>query len=40
MSDILAIFGILFFLGLSYPGLLLTWKLLFPELVDRAQVRK
>ena len=39
MSDILAIFGILLFLGLSYPGLLLTWRLLFPNLVSRAQTR-
>ena len=38
MADILAAFGILIFLSLSYPGLLLTWKLLFPDLVHRAQI--
>lgn len=39
MADILAIFGILLFLGIAYPGLLTTWWLLFPNVVSRAHQR-
>jgi len=39
MADITAIFGILIFLGISYPGLLFAWKLLLPKIVERGQVR-
>lgn len=39
MSDVLAIFGILILLGLTYPGMLTTWRLLFPSTVERACLR-
>jgi hypothetical protein len=39
MSDILAVFGILFLLGTAYPGLLLFCWLLFPTLTERARQR-
>src|SRR3989304_3726282 len=39
MSDILAIFGVLIGLGLTYPGMLTTWRMLFPSLVLRSCLR-
>jgi hypothetical protein len=39
MADISAIFGILLFLGLCFPGLLTALWLLFPATVERARTR-
>src|SRR3990172_838496 len=39
MSDILAIFGVLIVLGLTYPGMLTTWRMLFPSVVLRSCLR-
>ena len=39
MADISAIFGSLLFVGISFPGLLTSWWLLFPATVQRAQTR-
>lgn len=39
MSDVMAIFGILLFLGIVFPGMLTTWWLLFPKVVERAKIR-
>ncbi len=39
MADMTAIFGTLLALGITYPGLLSTWWLLFPERVERARQR-
>ena len=39
MSDIYANFGILIALGITYPGMLTAWWLLFPDQVERARQR-
>ena len=39
MADVFAVFGTMLALGIALPGLLLTWRLLFPKVVDRAQQR-
>ncbi|MBN2548575.1 MAG: hypothetical protein JXB15_05440 [Anaerolineales bacterium] len=39
MADITAVFGVLLFLGLSYPALLLFWQLLYPGATERARLR-
>jgi hypothetical protein len=39
MADIYAIFGTLLVLGITYPGLLATWWLLLPELVEQTRER-
>lgn len=39
MADISAVFGILLFLGIVFPGLLTTLHLLFPATVERARLR-
>ena len=39
MADISAVFGILLALGIVFPGLLTAWRLLFPVMVERAQLR-
>lgn len=39
MADISAIFFILLILGVAFPALLAAWRLLFPNLVVRAQTR-
>jgi hypothetical protein len=39
MADISAVFGILLFLGLVFPGLLTALYLLFPSTVERARLR-
>jgi len=38
MADMTAIFGILILIGISYPALLTTWWLLFPERVEQARL--
>jgi len=39
MADVYAIFGTLIALGIAYPGMLVAWRLLFPDVVMRAQQR-
>lgn len=39
MADITAIFGSLLIFGIAFPGLLTSWWLLFPKVVQRAQIR-
>ena len=39
MSDVFAIFGTLFALGIAFPGMLTAWWLLFPKAVERASKR-
>jgi hypothetical protein len=39
MADVSAIFGILLFLGITFPGMLFTWYLLFPKVTENAQQR-
>jgi hypothetical protein len=39
MADIQAIFGTLIAFGITYPGLLTAWWLLFPDRVERARQR-
>ena len=39
MADVFAVFGTLLALGIALPGLLLTWRLLMPKVVIRAQQR-
>jgi hypothetical protein len=39
MADISAVFGILLFLGIAFPGLLTALYLLFPATVERARLR-
>lgn len=39
MADVFAVFGTLLALGIALPGLLLTWRLLMPKVVDRARQR-
>lgn len=39
MADVSAIFGILLFIGLAFPGWLMAYWLLFPATVERARVR-
>jgi len=39
MANITAVFGILFILGVAFPGLLSAWWLLFPATVERARLR-
>ena len=39
MADVYAVFGTLIALGVAYPGMLVAWRLLFPEMVIRAQAR-
>jgi len=39
MADMYAIFGSLILVGISYPALLTTWWLLFPEKVEIARLR-
>jgi uncharacterized protein involved in cysteine biosynthesis len=39
MADISAVFGILLFLGIAFPGLLTAHYLLFPATVERARLR-
>ncbi len=39
MADVFAVFGTLLAVGIALPGMLLTWQLLFPKLVNRSQQR-
>lgn len=39
MADISAIFFILLILGVAFPAMLTAWRLLFPNLIQRAQTR-
>ena len=39
MADMYAIIGSLILIGISYPAMLTTWWLLFPEKVEKARVR-
>jgi hypothetical protein len=39
MADMYAIFGSLILIGLSYPALLTTWWLLFPDRVENARLK-
>ncbi len=39
MADMYAIFGSLILVGISYPALLTTWWLIFPEKVEVARIR-
>lgn len=39
MANITAAFGLLFILGLAFPGTLTAWWLLFPATVERARLR-
>jgi len=39
MADVSAVFGTLLALGIAIPGLMLTWQLLFPKVVNRAETR-
>jgi hypothetical protein len=39
MADISAVFGILLFLGIAFPGFLTALYLLFPATVERARLR-
>ncbi len=39
MADVFAVFGTLLAVGIALPGLLLTWRLLLPNVIARAQQR-
>ncbi len=39
MADVFATFGTLLTLGIALPGMLLTWRLLLPKIVTRAEQR-
>lgn len=39
MADVYAVFGTLLALGIAFPGMLLAYRLLFPNFVMRAQER-
>lgn len=39
MADMYAIFGSLIMVGISYPAMLTTWWLLFPEQVENVRIR-
>jgi hypothetical protein len=39
MSDMITIFSILLITGLAFPGMLTTWSLLFPNVIERARKR-
>lgn len=39
MADIYAIFGSLFIIGITFPGMLTAWWLFFPSAVERARLR-
>ncbi len=39
MADVFAVFSTLLALGIALPGLLLTWQLLLPKIVERAEKR-
>lgn len=39
MADVYAVFGTLLALGIAFPGMLTAWRLIFPELTERASHR-
>lgn len=39
MADVYAVFGTMLSLGIVFPGMLLALRILFPELVQRAETR-
>jgi hypothetical protein len=39
MADVSAIFGVLLIFGIAFPGMLTSWWLLFPAVVERARLR-
>jgi len=39
MADVFAVFGTLLAVGIALPGMLLTWQLLWPKMVNRSQQR-
>ncbi|MGD8632741.1 MAG: hypothetical protein PVF85_04165 [Anaerolineales bacterium] len=39
MADVYAVFGTLIALAIAYPGLLLAWRMIFPDFVSRARSR-
>lgn len=39
MGDVFAVFGTLLALGIIFPGMLTAWRLLFPNVIARAQTR-
>jgi hypothetical protein len=39
MADVFAVFGTLLAVGIALPGLLVTWHLLFPTIVERTEQR-
>ncbi len=39
LGDVLLIFGLLLAHGVAMPGLVITWGLIFPRLVERSQTR-
>jgi hypothetical protein len=39
MADVSAIFGVLLIFGIAFPGMLISWWLLFPSTVERARLR-
>lgn len=39
MADVYAVFGTLLALGIAFPGMLATWRLIFPGLTERASIR-
>ena len=39
MADVFAVFGTLLAMGIAFPGMLLTWRVLLPKTVYRAQTR-
>ena len=39
MADVYAVFGTLLALGIAFPGMLTAWRLLFPNIIQRAEAR-
>lgn len=39
MADVYAVFGTLLALGIVFPGMLMAWKILFPQFVERSEIR-
>ena len=39
MADVYAVFGTLLALGIAFPGMLTAWRLLFPNVIERAEAR-
>jgi hypothetical protein len=39
MADVFAVFGTLLATGIAFPGMMLTWRVLLPKTVYRAQTR-